>query len=226
MLPSITLRWPSNKESTCNARDTGNAGSIPGLENPLEEDGNPLPYSCQENLMGRGAWQTAVHSVTKEPDMIDVTEHKHRVVTEFLAPSFLLAVSLDWYSFSLSLSLSHSLLLSHLWEWRSRAGSEGRTMEISLYLYFSAWLQGLTASLGPLTTSAGSSLLHLPFPWRVVESLFFSQDLRISPWVSSVQSFSFPVRVLPTNHLSLACSPVLWTHLPFSSYIADVLLCT
>ena len=91
MLPSITSRWPSDKESTCKARNTADAGSIPGLENPLEEDGNPL----QENPMDRGAWQTAVHTVTKESDMTEATERKHKVVTEFLAHSLLLAASLD-----------------------------------------------------------------------------------------------------------------------------------
>ena len=91
MLPSITSRWPSDKESTCKARNTADAGSIPGLENPLEEDGNPP----QENPMDRGAWQTAVHTVTKESDMTEATERKHKVVTEFLAHSLLLAASLD-----------------------------------------------------------------------------------------------------------------------------------
>ena len=29
------------------------------------QHGNPLQYSCLENLMDRGAWQVAVHRVTK-----------------------------------------------------------------------------------------------------------------------------------------------------------------
>ena len=45
------------KESTCNA---GDPGSIPGLGRSAEEDGegngNPLQYSCLENLMEGGAW--------------------------------------------------------------------------------------------------------------------------------------------------------------------------
>ena len=37
------------EESTCNA---GDLGSIPGLERyPGEGNGNPLQYSCLENLM-------------------------------------------------------------------------------------------------------------------------------------------------------------------------------
>ena len=35
-----------------------------GWESPLKE-GNPLPYSCLENPMDRGAWWAMVHRVTK-----------------------------------------------------------------------------------------------------------------------------------------------------------------
>ena len=41
------------KESACNA---GDLGSVPGLgRSPGEWQGNPLPYSCVENPMNRGA---------------------------------------------------------------------------------------------------------------------------------------------------------------------------
>ena len=51
------------KESACNA---GDPGSIPGpWRSPGEDNGNPLQYSCLENSMDRGAWQTTVHGVTK-----------------------------------------------------------------------------------------------------------------------------------------------------------------
>ena len=51
------------KESSCNA---GDPGSIPGLgRSPGEGHGNPLQYSCLENLMVRGPWQATVHRVTK-----------------------------------------------------------------------------------------------------------------------------------------------------------------
>ena len=51
------------KESACNA---GDLGLIPGLGRlPGEGNGNPLWYSCLENLMDRGAWQAAVHGVAK-----------------------------------------------------------------------------------------------------------------------------------------------------------------
>ena len=41
-------------------------GLIPGLErSPGEGHGNPLQYSCRENLMNRGAWKATVHGVKK-----------------------------------------------------------------------------------------------------------------------------------------------------------------
>ena len=56
------------KGSACNA---GDMGSIPGSEkSPGEGNGNPLQYSCLENPMGRGTWQTTLHGVVKESDMM------------------------------------------------------------------------------------------------------------------------------------------------------------
>ena len=44
----------------------GDASSIPGSgRSPGEGSGNPLQYSCLENPMDRGAWQTMVHGVAK-----------------------------------------------------------------------------------------------------------------------------------------------------------------
>ena len=52
-----------SKESACSA---GDLGSTPGLgRSPIGGDGNPLQYSCLENHMERGAWQTTVRGVAK-----------------------------------------------------------------------------------------------------------------------------------------------------------------
>ena len=60
----------SGKESACRAGDTGHVGLIPGLGRSTREgNGNPLQYSCLENLLDRGAWQATVHGVTEESDM-------------------------------------------------------------------------------------------------------------------------------------------------------------
>ena len=49
------------KESACNAGD-----SISGLGRyPGEGNGNPLQYSCLENPMDRGAWQTSVYEIAR-----------------------------------------------------------------------------------------------------------------------------------------------------------------
>ena len=58
--------WLSSKESTCNARDPGDVGSIPGSgRSPGIEHGNPLQYSCLENAMDGGAWWATVYRVSK-----------------------------------------------------------------------------------------------------------------------------------------------------------------
>ena len=51
------------KESACNGGDTG---SVPGLgRSPVGGNGYPVPYSCLENAMEKGAWWTLVHGVAK-----------------------------------------------------------------------------------------------------------------------------------------------------------------
>ena len=45
-------------------------GSVPGWGRSFgEENGYALPYSCLENSMDGGAWQTAIHRAAKESDM-------------------------------------------------------------------------------------------------------------------------------------------------------------
>ena len=62
-------------ETTCNAGDQGDVGSIPGSKrSPAGGHGNPLQYSCLENPMDREAWQATVHRVI-ELDTAEVTEY-------------------------------------------------------------------------------------------------------------------------------------------------------
>lgn len=49
------LWWLSGKKFTCSAGDTGNAGWIPGWEDPGH--GNPRQYSCLEKSHGQKAWR-------------------------------------------------------------------------------------------------------------------------------------------------------------------------
>ena len=57
------LGGSDGKES---AHNVGDLGVIPGLDRSLGEvNGNLHQYSCPENSLDRGAWQTMVHGVTK-----------------------------------------------------------------------------------------------------------------------------------------------------------------
>ena len=54
------------KESTCNAGDAGDVGSVPRSgKSPGEGSGNQLQYSCLEDPMDLGVWQATIHGVTK-----------------------------------------------------------------------------------------------------------------------------------------------------------------
>ena len=54
------------KDPLDNAGDTRDLGSISGSgRSPGRGHGYPLPYSCLENRMDRGAWRVMVHRVTK-----------------------------------------------------------------------------------------------------------------------------------------------------------------
>ena len=62
----------SGKESTCVVGDAGDVGSIPGLgRSPGGGHGDPLQYSCLENLMERGAWRAYSPWGRKESGMTD-----------------------------------------------------------------------------------------------------------------------------------------------------------
>ena len=51
------------KKPLANARGKG---LIPGSgSSPGEGNGNPLQYSCLENPMDRGAWQSTVHGIAR-----------------------------------------------------------------------------------------------------------------------------------------------------------------
>ena len=53
-LAIIIPQWLSSKESACSAGAAGDMGLILDLgRSPGVGNGNPLQYSCQENLMDR-----------------------------------------------------------------------------------------------------------------------------------------------------------------------------
>ena len=80
--PSVSSTlWASQvalvvKNPPANAGHSRDVGSVPGSEkSPEEGNGNPLQYSCLENLTDRGTWRATVHGVTKSSDTIAHTQH-------------------------------------------------------------------------------------------------------------------------------------------------------
>ena len=60
---SVVKNLPANAGD---AGDAGDSGWIPGSgKSPGGGNGNPFQYSYLENPMDGGAWQAAVHGVTK-----------------------------------------------------------------------------------------------------------------------------------------------------------------
>ena len=58
--------WLRGKESTCQCRRHRICGFNPWVGKiPGGGNGNPLWYSCLQDLMDRGAWQATVHGVAK-----------------------------------------------------------------------------------------------------------------------------------------------------------------
>ena len=56
----------SGIEPTCQNRIHRDPGLVPGLGRfPGEGNGNLLQYSCLENSIERGGWQTAVHGLQR-----------------------------------------------------------------------------------------------------------------------------------------------------------------
>ena len=63
--------------------NVGDAGSIPASgRSPGEGNDNPLQYSCLENPMDRGAWQTTVHRVTVGYNGSNLV-HSGKVIVKF-----------------------------------------------------------------------------------------------------------------------------------------------
>ena len=59
------MDFPGGSDSKASAYNVCDLDSIPVLGRSTGEgNGNPLQYSCLENLMDGGAWQATVHGVT------------------------------------------------------------------------------------------------------------------------------------------------------------------
>ena len=74
------------KNPSVSSGNMGDMGSIPGSGKALGEgNGNPLQYSCVENLMDGGAWWAIVHGFKKSwktlSDLAD--RHTHKFYDKF-----------------------------------------------------------------------------------------------------------------------------------------------
>ena len=64
-MEKIRLFWWWVKNPSVDAGDTRDMGLIPGSGRSLGVgNGNPLQYSCLENIVDRGAWQVTYSSWT------------------------------------------------------------------------------------------------------------------------------------------------------------------
>ena len=76
------------KESTGNAGDAEDPGSIPGSRRSLRGGhSNPLQYSCLENPTDRGAWLATVCRVTKESDKAERMSRTRRELDTSFSPN-------------------------------------------------------------------------------------------------------------------------------------------
>ena len=78
------------KNPPANARDIRDSGSIPGSgRSPGGGHGNPLQFSCLENLMNRRVWQATVHRVTKSQTRLkQLSTHTVEVTPKVLIHCF------------------------------------------------------------------------------------------------------------------------------------------
>ena len=67
------------KNLLANAGATGDSGLIPRRgRSPEGGNGNPLQYSCLENLMDRGAWWPTIYGFAKRDDWSNLAHvHAH-----------------------------------------------------------------------------------------------------------------------------------------------------
>jgi len=90
MNQQLTGQWVKNP--TCNAGDTGDAGSIPGSGRSLEEgNGYPIQYSYLENPMDRGAWWATVHGITKNRTWLKQLSMHSKHTPRFIYPRLMKA---------------------------------------------------------------------------------------------------------------------------------------
>ena len=96
-------------EAACNAGDVSH-----GFDPWGDRHGNPLQYSCPENLMDRGAWQGTVHRVTKNWTQLRQLSITHTCVCTHTTYIYFFSIMIYHMILNIVLMLcSRTLLLSH-----------------------------------------------------------------------------------------------------------------
>ena len=63
---TVLFSFPGGSDSKVSACNAGDPGSMPGSgRSPGKGNGNPLQYSCLENLMDGEAWRATVHGLQR-----------------------------------------------------------------------------------------------------------------------------------------------------------------
>ena len=92
---SVTKNLPALQEAE-------DMDSIPGLGgSPGGWNGNPLQYSCQENPMDKGAWQSTVNGVTKSQTKLSNWVHTHKVIVRIIQFNLYNKPNIVYYSWIL-----------------------------------------------------------------------------------------------------------------------------
>ena len=108
--------FPGGSDGKASAYNTGDPRSIPGLgRSPGEGNGNPLQYSCLENLMDGGAWLATLHGVAKSCSRLsDITIYLSIYLS--ISSSRLVAKVLE-FQLQISPSSEHPGLISFRMDW-------------------------------------------------------------------------------------------------------------
>ena len=180
-----------NKETACNAEDTGDAGLIPGLRrSPGGGNGNPLQYSCLDNPKDRGAWWATVHRVSRSPNWVTKYGHMQKqplslrrlqgFISHSQYMSCRLIVTSYWLHYPLKLKDSLSGTLHVLWQRQSNMAEFWEEKFIpSTYLPFDvAWHQWSECTI---------------LPWRGWWVLCRIIKSTTVTWVESMYIFREPV---------------------------------
>ena len=105
------------KSLLANAGDVKDAGLIPGLgRSPGGGHGNPLWYSCLENLMDKGAWWATVHSVVQSWTRLKWFTHITHVLAIVNIATMNIEVFVSFWTISSVQSLSCVWLFATPWK--------------------------------------------------------------------------------------------------------------